>query len=540
MKSLIVGPSARKSATESLSRIADAVATTLGPKGMPFIFEKENSLDGKPTPAVTKDGLTVLRSLHFIDPVDYAVHAMCVQASSHTVLASGDGTSSSIVRAAAVARAIGTSLEHTDKPQKLAREILKQAQAAITAIKAESDTSTEMARVVAETSANGDSELADVVLEAVAKSSAFGSIILERNPATSTRYEVKTQDGLVAGRGYEGSRQLGSSIAVEVGQNTPFSLSTPLVLCYDGELHTKDQIGLILNKINSSLGLNFTLVVAAYEIGQEVINVCTQVNLANPNVKIWVHSMRELAETNHRWHKLHDLAAFTGATVLNFATVSEELSLDSLGTCSSITVSGDKSVYTGRSPKHKIPLRAVQNSNALEHATSPFDKEMIKTRNAELTSGLTKLIIGGGHTANLQERSDRADDAIKAAQACMKSGALPGCGASYIRAGELAAVGPELKTALASIHEKIMENYGVDPITSFAAGETVCITDDGFAKGNFKELNLADSFETVAAVIKNGVELGVLLATLGGMSLTTDLQDIAQLERASRYLGGHQ
>jgi chaperonin GroEL (HSP60 family) len=689
MKSLVVGPEARKLATSSLVKIATAVATTLGPRGMPFIFEKDSGLDGKPMPTITKDGLTVLRSMSFADPADHAVHAMCVQASSRTVLAGGDGpqplwasiltpngyiemgdakegmeicgvngtvqtilgvfpkgkkklwkvsfdtkavpccgehlwqvtdlvtgktevmmtkdlaknvkfekegnllsryetplananpnlpsgdkitsieeiekvcemqcikvsnpdslyitnggivthnTTSTIVMAAAVAQVMAKSLESSDRPQKLARDVLKQSLNAIAEISKEAIKSKEMARLVALTSANGDDELAKVAMEAVSANNAFGSIIIERNPMATARYEIINQEGLVGGRGYESARQTASSVdSTCVGQNSPFKLNSPLVVTYDGTI-TYDQALRILSTLSREYGANpIEVILAAYDIDVPVYNMITQVNLTNNSVKVWAHEMRDTGETNSRWHKLHDIAAFTGASVLNPAQVIDSSwTKESLGTCKEAVVSRDKTTYFGRSPNHTVPQRAIQNENAVKYAESEFDKEFIKSRNAELTSGLVKLIVGAGHTANVQERADRADDAIKAAQACLKTGALPGCGASYIRAASLAGVGIELSTALHKIHQTIMDNYGADPKLSFEKGETVCLSDEGLSFGDFEKLELADSFESVASVIRNGVELGILVSTLGGMSLTTDLEEIEKLSRAGALLG---
>lgn len=546
MKSLQVGASARKASVGALEKIASAVATTLGPRGMPFIIEKENSMDGKLSPTITKDGLTVLRSMSFGDPIESAVHHLCVQASSHTVLSAGDGTTSSIVFAAAVAKEIEKSLEFEQKPQKLAREIQKQAAAAIAAIKEEAVKTKEAVRMVAETSTNGDQELTDIVMQIVEKSSSFGSIIIERDVMKKENYQIVVQEGLVAGKGYEKCRQFGNTLSNKVGENSPFSIPNPYVICFDGELLYSTQLTPMLNRISTLLPGSSNIIIAAYEVGAEIQNILAEINLKRKpkagqnSIQIWAHGIRDGGEANFRWHKMHDLAAFTGGTVLNFADIEKaDWELTAMGTCEKVTVSTEKTIFTGRGPKHWIATRAFQNQNAADNARSMFDKEHVMSRNAELTSGLVKLVVGGGHTASIQERADRADDAIKAAQACMKSGALPGCGCSYIRAGKLAGVGPELNKSLRVVHETILDNYGIDkdPNVSFEAGETFYISDTREYKDDFLTVGLADSFETVSAVIKNGTELGILVSTLGGMSLTTDLEEIEKIDRAAKILG---
>ena len=537
MKQVRIGGEARAQAVEALKFIADAVGTTLGPKGLSFIIERSNSLDGHLTPVVSKDGISVMKSFNFTDPIQHAVHNFCVQASSHTVYAAGDGTTSSIVLAAAIARAILAA--SPERPQSFAREVQKQAQSAIEAIGQESDRSPGLARAVALTSSNGDEEMIAYTMEAVENNPTFGSIIIERAPAAKERYRIVRQDGLTAGRGYNQHLQFAHSFSDKTAENAPFDIETPYVLLYDGDLISTTQLSPILNRMSSLVTGPWSLCIVAYEIGQEVANVLAQVNLQNKGkARVWASSIRISAEANSGWHRLQDLAAFTGSTIINHGVVSTQgFSRDVLGQCTSIQVSPEKTIFIGRSPSHWIPKRALQNEMGIENATTELDKERIRERNAELVSGLVKLVVGGGHLAGIQERADRCDDAIKAAQACLRSGALPGCGAAYIRAGELAGVGPELKQAFRCIHDQIMANFGHEPQTSFEKDMTVAITETGVVSGDFRALRVADSFDTISSVIRNATELGILFATLGGYSLTSDLHEIEQMQRVKSVMG---
>lgn len=349
MKTLLVGANARQQATAALIEIASAVASTLGPRGNNFLYEKESSLSGKITPAVTKDGLNVLNSLQFDDPVKAAVHSLCVQASSFTVTACGDGTTSTIVLAAAIAEQVMKSVETSNRPQKMVREIRKQAEAAIECIRQEANKSKEAVRLVAETSTNGDTELTEHVMQIVNRGSSFGSVVIERAPASPVRYKVDIQEGLLAGHGYERQRQLGLSVSSDVGQNSPIYIEDPLVLCFDGNLISETQLKPMLDKINTDPKKSLRLVIAAYEIGNEVCAICAGINVKHPKVKIWLHGMRDGAEINHRWMKMQDLAAFTGSRVINFGNISEDTwSLEDLGSCEKIMISTDKTFYIGK------------------------------------------------------------------------------------------------------------------------------------------------------------------------------------------------
>jgi chaperonin GroEL len=537
MKQIIVGNDARCKAVEALSFIADAVGATLGPKGLSFIIERNNSLDGNPSPVVSKDGISVMKSFDFTDPIQHAVHNFCVQASSHTVYKAGDGTTSTIVLAAEIAKGILKAAPN--QPQAFARLIQLQSNRAIAAIGKEADKSPELAEMVALTSSNGDSEMVEWVMKAVTDNPVFGSIVIERSPSETERYRLIKQDGLTGGRGYNQHLQFAHSFSEKPSENSPFDIDSPFVLLYDGDLISTTQIAPIINALSTQLLSPWNLVIVAYEIGQEVANVLAEINLRQKQhgIKLWASSIRLSAEVNSGWHKLQDIASFTGATVINHSNA-ENINHTHLGECTKVQVTPEKTIFMGRSAKHWIPKRAMQNENGIENATTELDKERIKERNAELVSGLVKLIVGGGHMAGIGERADRCDDAIKAAQACFRSGALPGCGAAFIRAAELAEVGTELKTAFACIHKQIMTNFGTATVEAFEKDQTVAITESGAVlRGDFRQLKVADSYDTVAAVIRNATELGILFSTLGGYSLTSDLHEIEQIQRVKSMMG---
>lgn len=446
-------------------------------------------------------------------------------------------TTSTLVLAAAIAKGILQS--EPERPQAFARQIQIQSNRAIEAIAKESDKTPELAETVALTSSNGDTEMVEWVMKAVKDNPVFGSIIIERSPSETERYRLIKQDGLTGGRGYNQHLQFAHSFSDKTAENAPFEVDSPYILLYDGDLISTTQITPILNNLSTQIKAPWSLVIVAYEVGQEVANVLAEINLRQKanGIKIWASSIRLTAEVNSGWHKLQDISAFTGANVINHSNA-ESMSAGYLGQCSRVQVTPEKTIFMGRSSNHWIPKRAMQNENGIENATTELDKERIKERNAELVSGLVKLVVGGGHMASIGERADRCDDAIKAAQACFRSGALPGCGAAYVRAAELAEVGPELKTAFGCIHKQIMDNFGTAPLEKFEKDQTVAITEDGSVMvGDFRQLKVADSFDTVSAVIKNATELGILFSTLGGYSLTSDLQEIEQLQRVKSMMG---
>lgn len=526
------GQEARSSAVTALKDITEIVGATLGPGGRTVLSSRQNS-GGQISVSHTKDGFNVLSSLQYTDPIKDSVHKLALQASGNSVVASGDGSTSSLVMAAAFADALYSARN----PQQAAREFRKEIDNVVAAIKKEAVNTEEAHYKVALTSANGDEELTSVVLEALENSSAYGTVIVEKNPVQKERYKVDTEFGYQSGQGYAYYMPLAQSIHETIANQGEFVLRDSLVVPYNGDLLKYSQIGEIIRKISEAKPEGFKLLVCAYEVSDELAAQIAYMNRSNKTVKIFLSKTTRSAEINGAFQQLNDIAAFSGAQVVDGGSA-QHWQFGDVGKVGVVRVGPHKSFLLEPSDNNWIERRAEENKQAEAVAPSQMDKDIINSRNSSLTGGCVKLIVGGGLHGDLPERADRADDAIKATQAAMRSGALPGCGASYIRAGELAKASEPVRNALASIHNTIMTNYGEEAKQSFKKGETVSITMQSIdTSSDFLESGVADSFETVEAVIRNGFELGLLVGNLGGYALEADLDEIEKVERAKEALG---
>jgi len=532
-KEIVYGKPAQERAVNALNSISEIVGATLGPGGRTVLLSRVTS-GNTISVSHTKDGFNVLSSLKYVDPVMDAVHKLALQASGNSVVASGDGSTSSLTLAAAFGRALFVDSKN---PQEAARRFRAEVIRAIAEIEKEAIHGKEAQYKVALTSSNGDEELTKVVLEALEQSSAYGTVLIEKSPTQKELYKIDKEFGYQSGQGYNFNLPLAQSIHENMANQGEFVLRDAYVLPYNGDILNYSQIAGIIKEMSQKIGDKFKLYICAYEISDEVAASFAYMNRANKGVKIFLGKTTRTAEINGPFQQLNDIAAFSGAKVVDGASANH-WTTDDLGKVGIVRVGPHKTYLLGKSESNWIDQRAKENQLAIDLAPSQMDKDIISSRNASLTGGCVKLIIGGGLFGDLPERADRADDAIKATQATMRSGALPGCGASYIRAGQLAKVSPEVQRALGSIHEQIMNNYGVEPETAFEAGECYKIGHDSIEKTkDFLEAGVADSVETIKSVIRNGFELGLLVANLGGFSLEADLAEMEQAERTKNVLG---
>lgn len=536
-KTLIAGDRARDEAVKALADIAHAVATTLGPTGLPAIID-QRSIGGDLYPTVTKDGVSCINAMSFVDPIYHAVWSFAKAAATHSVIDSGDGTTSTVVLAAAIARMIQEDKSLT--PQLYARKIARMVDQCVDYVRTVAHKSAETTRQVAFTSCNGDAEIADIAMQAIGMASGYGTIIIEKNVMSRDRYKVIRQEGYQAGRGYRHLPPLAISVNSVAGSNAPFSMSKPFVLLYNGELHELNQIEPAVKALAAHTGTRgFNLVCFAYDYWEELgFKIIEKINTRYPNIKVMLSKTRQTAEVGAGLQTLLDVAAITGATVLDGGSY-ETVTVEQLGTCSDIDFTTNQTVIKGRSPKNTIVQRIQDNLTGAQYARSEVDKDQILARNAELSEGLVTVVVGGGHMASIQERADRLDDAIKAAQAAKRGGAVPGCGVTYLNAARAIGAPEEFIRALGSINRAILTNYGLPEDTipvKFNEGETCRISEDSLDYGNFVDLGVADACDTVCSVLKNGSELGILCATTGCAVLTTDLAKMSDMRLISETL----
>ena len=445
-------------------------------------------------------------------------------------------TTSTIVLADAVCR--GVLAAESKSPQAMARQIEEEAENAISEIRKTAIKTDDAVRKVAITSTNGDEELANIVLESIKYTGAYGTIIATKNAASKARYKIVRQDGYSNCGGYNYNQTLALSASDNAASSKPIEWNDPKVLIFNGNLITEQQINGFLSLWSASIKKNgpSKLVILCYEISDEVANKLLVVNrtLAKDDNAVFVVKPRLTAETNAGIQILRDVAAFTGIEDSKIIDGGNYKNLDEsfFGTCKSVRIGVMSSAFLGRAPNHWVVKRVDQNNSIIEEARSEFDSQITSIRNAELAEGLVKVEIGGGLLPDLQERADRFDDASKAAQTTMREGALPGGGISYIRAGYLAKVNPVLLEAFGSIFEKVVSNYGESLKLVFDLDKNLGfkLTKSKVEFGDPVELGVLDAVETVCSVIRNGVSLGVKIAILGGYSYRDQKSNVEEIE----------
>ncbi|TVU48411.1 hypothetical protein EJB05_08047 [Eragrostis curvula] len=411
-KDIKFGVEARALMLRGVEELADAVKVTMGPKGRTVVIEQSFG-----APKVTKDGVTVAKSIEFSDKVKNVGASLVKQVANATNDTAGDGTTCATVLTKAIFAEGCKSVAAGMNAMDLRRGISMAVDAVVTNLKGMArmiSTSEEIAQV-GTISANGEREIGELIAKAMEKVGKEGVITIADG---NTLYnELEVVEGMKLDRGYI------SPYFITNQKNQKCELSDPLILIYDkkiSNIHAKQKPLLIIAEDVESEALG-TLIINRLRAG---IKVC---------------AVKAPGFGENRKANLQDLAVLTGGEV-----ITEELGMNlenfepqMLGTCKKVTVSKDDTVILdGAGDKKAIEERAEQLRSAIEQSTSDYDKEKLQERLAKLSGGVAVLKIGGASEAEVGEKKDRVTDALNATKAAVEEGIVPGGGVALLYASK--------------------------------------------------------------------------------------------------------
>jgi chaperonin GroEL len=411
---------AREKLKAGVDKLANAVKTTLGPKG-------RNVVIGKPygAPHITKDGVSVAKEVVLQDPIENLGAQMVKEVASKTADIAGDGTTTATVLAQALVGAGLKSVAAGANPIDLKRGMDKATSAIITALKDMSqDVGVDVDKVkqVAAISANNDDAIGSLISEAIRVVGRDGVITVEEAKGTET--EIKTVEGMQFNRGYL------SPYFVTNQEKMTVEMDNPLVLLVDGKVSSmKELIPILEPAVQSGRGL----VIIAEDVDGDALGTLV-VNRIRGALKI--AAVKAPGFGDSRKAQLEDMATLLGATVISEEKGYKlsEATMDMLGTCEKIEIGKDKStIINGFGEADAVQHRITTIRAEIDQSKSDYDKERLQERLAKLAGGVAVLYIGAATETEMKEKKDRVDDALSATRAAVEEGIVPGGGVALIR-----------------------------------------------------------------------------------------------------------
>jgi chaperonin GroEL len=421
-KELRFSNDARVRMLKGVNVLANAVKVTLGPKGRNVIIESSWG-----APKVTKDGVTVAKSIDLADRFENMGAQMVKEVASKTANVAGDGTTTATVLAQAILREGNKAISAGFNPMDLKRGIDAAVKAATTELQKLSKPCNDSKGIgqVATVSANWNTDIGDILARAMEKVGKDGVITVEEGKSLET--ELDLVEGMQFDRGYL------SPYFVSNPDKMLVELEDPYVLLYDKKINKVSQILPVLESVAKA---GRSLLIIAEDIESEALATLVVNNLRGI---IKVCGVKAPGFGDRRKDMLKDLAVLTGGTV-----ISEELGLtldtadiQDLGSAKRILISKDSTtIVDGTGKKEIIDARVQQIRAAIEKTSSDYDKEKMQERLAKLAGGVAVIKVGAATEIEMKEKKDLVDDALHATRAAVEEGIVPGGGLALVRAAD--------------------------------------------------------------------------------------------------------
>lgn len=412
---------ARELLKEGADALANAVKTTLGPKGRNVVIDKKFG-----APRITKDGVTVAKEIELEDSFKNAGAQLVKSVASKTGDDAGDGTTTATVLTQAILTEGMKNVAAGANPLDIKRGIDKAVAKVVEEIKSQAEkieNSYEKIEQVATISGNNDPEIGKLIADGMRAVSVNGVITIEDAKGRDT--VLKTVEGMQFDRGYL------SPYFITEPEKMECVMEKPYILIYDKKIsNLKD----FLPVLNSAVQSGRPLLVIAEDVDSEALTTLV-VNRLRAQLKIC--AIKAPGFGDRRKAMLEDIAILTGGVVISEdkGLKLEQATIEMLGSAEKVTVTKDNTtIVNGGGDKQNIQDRIGQLKNEIENTTSTYDKEKLQERLAKLSGGVCVLEVGAASETEQKEKKDRCDDALCATRAAIEEGIVTGGGVAYIRA----------------------------------------------------------------------------------------------------------
>ena len=419
-KDVLFGNDARQKMLEGVNILADAVKTTLGPKGRNVVLDKSFG-----APTVTKDGVSVAKEIELQDKFENMGAQMVKEVASQANDQAGDGTTTATVLAQALVNEGLKSVAAGMNPMDLKRGIDKLSAAVVAQLKEMAAPCSDYNAIkqVATISANSDDAVGTVIADAMEKVGQDGVITVEEGSGFEDELDVV--EGMQFDRGYL------SPYFINNQDSMSAELENPFILLVDKKITNIRDLLPVLEAVAKA---SRPLLIVAEDVEGEALATLV-VNNMRGIVK--VAAVKAPGFGDRRKAMLQDIAILTAGTVISeeVGMSLETTTLEHLGSAKRVTLTKENTVIVdGAGDKDDIDSRVAQIRAEIEQSTSDYDKEKLQERVAKLAGGVAVIKVGAASEVEMKEKKARVDDALHATRAAVEEGVVAGGGVALVRA----------------------------------------------------------------------------------------------------------
>jgi chaperonin GroEL len=419
-KQLLFDEAARQALLRGVEKLARAVKATLGPSGRNVILDKKFG-----SPTITKDGVSVAKEIELECPYENMGAQLIREVSSRTSDIAGDGTTTATVLAEAIYKEGLRNVTAGANPISLQRGIMKATEAIVAQLKVISKTVSDTKEIaqVATVSANWDTEIGNIIAEAMDKVGKDGTITVEEAKGIETTLEVV--EGMQFDKGYL------SPYFVTDTEGMEAVLDNALILINEKKVSSLKDMLPLLEKV-AKTGRPFVII--AEDVEGEALATLVVNKLRGI---LHVAAVKAPGFGDRRKAMLEDLAVLTGGKVIteDLGIKLESVELSDLGQAKRVTITKDATtIVEGAGSSEAITGRVNQIRKQIEDSTSDYDSEKLQERLAKLAGGVAVINVGAATETEMKEKKARVEDALHATRAAVEEGIVAGGGTALIRA----------------------------------------------------------------------------------------------------------
>ena len=530
-KEVYFGDDARHRMLAGVNILANAVKVTLGPKGRNVVLEKSFG-----APTITKDGVSVAKEIELSDKFENMGAQMVKEVSSQTSDIAGDGTTTATVLAQAMVREGLKAVAAGMNPMDLKRGIDKAVIAVVDQLREISkpcETDAQIAQV-GTISANSDTNIGNIIAEAMGKVGKEGVITVEEGSALQNELDVV--EGMQFDRGYL------SPYFINNQENQNVDLEDPYVLLFDKKISNIRDLLPVLEAVAKA---SKPLLIIAEDVEGEALATLV-VNTMRGIVK--VAAVKAPGFGDRRKAMLQDIAILTGGTVISeeVGLSLEKATLNELGNAKRIVITKEETtIIDGAGDESNIKARVEQIRTQIDETSSDYDREKLQERLAKLAGGVAVIKVGAATEVEMKEKKARVEDALHATRAAVEEGIVPGGGVALVRAltaiADLTGDNHDQDVGI-SLARRAMEEPLRQIVANAGDEASVVVSKVQDGKGNFGynaatgeyvdmiEAGILDPTKVVRSALQNA-------SSVAGLMVTTEAM-VAELPKEEPPMGG--
>ncbi len=535
-KEIFFSDKARSGLYEGVSKLADAVKVTMGPRGRNVLIQKSYG-----APHITKDGVSVAREIELSDSLENMGAQLVKEVASNTADEAGDGTTTATVLAHSIFKEGLRNITAGANPIEVKRGMDKASAAIIEElqkISKEVKDKKEIAQV-ATISANSDEAIGNLIAEAMNKVGKDGVITVEE--AKGINDDLEVVEGMQFDRGYL------SPYFVTNSEKMTCEMENPIILLTDAKITSLKDLVPMLEQVQQS---GRPLLIIADDLEGEALATLVLNRLKGV---LNIVAVKAPGFGDRKKEMLKDISILTGATLITeeLGLTLEKVTLTDLGQAARVVIDKDNTVIVdGKGNKDAVVARVNEIKTQISTTSSEYDKEKLQERLAKLAGGVAVIKVGAATETEMKEKKDRVDDALSATKAAVDEGIVIGGGAALIKASQAASlsltgdeeVGAQIiLRAVFAPMKQIAQNAGFD--AGVVADKIAHASEEnlGFnaATGEYVDMleaGIIDPLKVARVALQNATSVASLLLTTE--ATVSDIPEPAAPQAAMPDMGG--